>query len=152
MKPLHALPALLLLAITACAPTPPPPARVVGQLQAVPGLNPSASGKPLPLRVRMYELKAPGTFQNADFFSLWDKAQGTLGADLTGSEEWVVQPGSTLTLDRQLDPATRHVGVIAAYRDINGSTWRKLVAVPPNQTTRLSIQLGATALNVSAGP
>ncbi|PWV64789.1 type VI secretion system lipoprotein TssJ [Plasticicumulans acidivorans] len=152
MKVRHGLLALICLAVAACAgaPPPPPPARVVGDIQASATLNPAPNGQALPLRLRLYELRSPTAFQNRDFFSLWDKAQATLGVDLVGTEEYVVQPGATLHFERQLDGQTHQVGFIAAYRDINGAIWRQVVEIRPNTTQTLNVQLGAKALSVTA--
>lgn len=38
-------------------------------------LNPDLNGRPSPIVVRLFELKHPVTFENADFFSLYERAK-----------------------------------------------------------------------------
>ncbi len=149
----HGLSALgLLVLLGACAaPAPPPPTRISGQIEAATPLNPGPGGGSLPLRVRLYELKNPGTFQSADFFSVWDNPQAKLGADLLGTEDYALQAGARQPFERTLDPQARYVGFVAAYRDLNGAVWRQSLAVPANQTTRLRVQAGTKTLSVGAG-
>jgi len=149
----HGILALGLLALLgACAaPAPPPPTRIAGRIEAATPLNPGPDGGSLPLRVRLYELKNPGLFQSADFFSVWDNAPAKLGADLLGTEDYTLHAGAQQPFERTLDPQTRYVGFVAAYRDLNGAVWRQSAPVPANQTTRLRVQAGTKTLTVGTG-
>ena len=82
-----------MLLIAGCGTSPPKPAKVNGTIQAAASLNPSVSARPSPLRMRVYELKSAAAFNQADFMSLYQSDQATLGADLTGREEFILQPG-----------------------------------------------------------
>ncbi|HEK1683855.1 type VI secretion system lipoprotein TssJ [Pseudomonas sp. MH2] len=98
---------------------------------AAAGLNPGADGTPAPVRVRIYELKNAAAFERADYFALAERAQATLGADLIDQDEVLLQPGRQLQLDRPLNPATRQVGLVVGYREIDRAQWRSVLAVPP---------------------
>lgn len=98
---------------------------------AAPGLNPGASGTPAPVRVRLYELKNSAAFARADFFALAERAQATLGADLIDQDEVLLQPGEQLRIERPLDPATRQVGLVVGYREVDQAQWRSVLPVPP---------------------
>jgi type VI secretion system protein VasD len=98
---------------------------------AAAGLNPGATGHPAPVRVRLYELKNGAAFARADYFALAERAQATLGADLIDQDEVLLQPGEQLRLERALDPATRQVGLVVGYREIDQAQWRSLLPVPP---------------------
>ncbi|EJO93358.1 hypothetical protein A471_14206 [Ectopseudomonas mendocina DLHK] len=143
---------MLALLLTACASEPPPPAPTVVrlQLQATTDLNPSGSGQPAPVRVRLYELKSGAIFSRADYFSLVEAANATLGSDLVEQDELLIQPGEQLILDRTLDEQSRLLGFVVAYRDLDDSVWRQLVNIPPHQTSILNVSLSARA--VSAVP
>lgn len=140
--------------LAACQSTPPPPPPTIVQLtvEAAADVNPDAAGRPSPVLVRVYELTSPAGFAGADFFQLFEQDQAVLGADLVARDDLTLEPGETQTLTKEIDPRTQFLGIMAAYRDIDGSVWRATVAVPPNQTTAVTATIGATAVNVSAAP
>lgn len=144
---------ILTLALLAagCAKEPPPPARLVATVAAAADLNPDSSGRPSPLVLKLYQLKAPGGFNGADFFTLHDQPEKVLAADLLGSEQLVLKPGQQLTLERELDPNTRQVGLLAAFRDIDHAMWRQSVTIVPHQVNRVRIELGGTTLTAHPG-
>ena len=45
--------------------------------------------------------------------------------------------GADLPYRAEFDPATRFVGVIAGYRDINQADWRALIEMPEKSITKL---------------
>lgn len=98
---------------------------------AAEGLNPGATGIPAPVRVRIFELKNTAAFARADYFSLADRAQATLAADLIDQYEVLLHPGEQLRLERPLDPATRHIGLVVGYREVDQAQWRSVLPVPP---------------------
>ncbi len=138
--------AALLLSACASSEPPPPPTRVLLQFQASADLNPSASGQPAPVRIRLFELKSGAAFNRADYFSLVESPQATLAADLVEQDELLLQPGDRQALERTLDAATRLLGIVVAYRDLDSAVWRQLVTVPANQESRFDIALGARAV------
>ena len=152
------MPRIVLLAmallLTACAsdPEPPAPTIVVLQFQAAANLNPSPDGQAAPVRVRLYELKSGAAFSRADYFSLVDAANATLSSDLLEQDELLIQPGQQLTVERQLDEQSRLLGFVVAYRQLDSAVWRQLVDIPSNQTSQLSINLGATAISAVPTP
>ncbi|WP_447795353.1 type VI secretion system lipoprotein TssJ [Pseudomonas farris] len=113
---------------------------------AIAGLNPGATGQPAPVRVRIFELKNAATFGRSDYFALAERAQATLGADLIDQDEVLIQPGQQLSLQRDLDPATRHIGVLVGYRELDQSLWRTVMNVPPRQYTEYQISLDVRAV------
>lgn len=144
--------ALVALAIASCAsqPSPPAPTRLIANFEAAADLNPDHNGRPSPLLVRIHELKAPGVFNSADFFSLYKEAGTVLAADRLRSEEMIIKPGERHHLEWTLEPDTRHIGLLAAYRDLDHAIWRALIDIPPHQTTTVTIELGRTAVAVGA--
>ncbi|MFK3974369.1 type VI secretion system lipoprotein TssJ [Pseudomonas sp. NPDC087358] len=114
---------------------------------AVTGLNPGASGQPAPVRVRIYELKNTASFMRADYFALAERAQVTLGADLIEQDEVLLQPGQHLTLNRDLNPATRQIGLVVGYREIDQARWRSVLAVVPRQASEFQVALEARSVS-----
>ena len=56
-------------------------------------VNPDLHGRPSPVVVRLFELKHPVAFENADFFSLYERGKESLAPDLVTSEELELRPG-----------------------------------------------------------
>lgn len=99
-------------------------------LAASADVNPDANGRPSPVVVRIYQLRADGAFNGADFFALFDDDQKVLGAELISRDEFTLAPTDSRTIDVTVSGQTRYVGAIAAFRDIRNSQWRSLVAAP----------------------
>ena len=147
----HPLAALgVALILSACAAKPPPkPASVTGTVEASAQVNPSASKRPSPLLIRIYELKSVATFNAADFMSLYQRDQAELAADLVTKEEFVMSPGETKTFAKTLGADTRFLGVVAAYRDLEHAKWRSAVAVLPSQPQKMTVTAGELAVEAA---
>lgn len=139
---------LLVSTVTGCATKPPSPTEVTGTLQAAANVNPSASKRPSPLMVRVYELKSVAAFNNADFISLYQRDQAELGTEMVGREEIILNPGDSRPINKLTASETRFVGVFAAYRDLDHAKWRGVVAIQPGQKQRILIN--AEELSISA--
>ena len=131
---------------------PPPPTKVSGSVQAADDLNPSVSKRPSPLRLRVYELRSPTPFNQADFMALYQSDQVTLGPDMMGRDELVMQPGETRPYAKVLAAETRFIGVFALYRDLEHATWRAVVPVVPGQAQQLLIRADSLAISASVRP
>jgi type VI secretion system protein VasD len=115
-------------------------------VQASADINPSVSGRPSPLLIRVYELKAPTAFNNADFVSLYQNDQATLGTELVARDEFSLNPGDSRPLDKIVSPDTRFIGVFAAYRDLDRAKWRSVVPVQAGRKQRFVISAGSSSI------
>ncbi|AOB30019.1 hypothetical protein AKI39_03935 [Bordetella sp. H567] len=106
-------------------------------LSADPQVNPDTNQRPSPIQVTVYELKSPGTFQSRDYFSLQADPQAALGKDLLNSDQVIVKPGETQTVERPGNPEARVVGIVAGYRDLEHSQWRLVIPLPEAQNTNI---------------
>lgn len=147
--------ALALVLLGACSKDAPAPASADHEspgvslyFSAAAGLNPGADGTPAPVRVRVYELKNAAAFERADYFALAERAQATLGADLVDQDEVLLQPGRQLQLDRPLNPATRLVGLVVGYREVDRAQWRSVLPVPPHDY-QISLDVSAVRSTVA---
>lgn len=143
---------VLLLALGSCAkPPPPPPKPTILRISLAvdPKANPDASGRASPVVVRLLELKSLAAFQSADFFSLFDRERESLGNDLVAKEELILQPGDSRQFQRELQPDTRFLAVLAAYRDIERSRWRASIPVMLNETTPVTISLRERDISIT---
>ncbi|MBC3949939.1 MULTISPECIES: type VI secretion system lipoprotein TssJ [Pseudomonas] len=155
-----AVAALFIMLLTSCAKDAAPPADATQRandanaltlnFQAIAGLNPGASGQPAPVRVRIFELKNTANFTRADYFGLVERAPATLGPDLIDQDEVLLQPGEQLSIKRSLDPATRHVGLVVGYREIDQAQWRAVLDVAPGQRREYQISLDVRAIRTDA--
>lgn len=130
-------------------PAEPLPAKLDLATVVAPDVNPDVDGRPSPLLVRVYALRAKDGFSSADFFALFERDEQVLAGDLAKREEFILQPGQTQTLPREYAPDITHIGVMAAYRDVERSTWRGLIALPPGADGVLAISAGANAIALS---
>jgi type VI secretion system VasD/TssJ family lipoprotein len=82
------------------------------------------------LALRVYVLRDDQAFQRASFDSLYDNDEATLGAALLRRESLHLRPGETRELVLALDGPARLVAVFAAYRELERSQWRTVLALP----------------------
>ncbi|RMR55136.1 type VI secretion system lipoprotein TssJ [Pseudomonas cichorii] len=111
------------------------------KLTASDRLNPDLNGRPSPIVVRLFELKHPVAFENADFFSLYERAKESLAPDMVTSEELELRPGETVELKLTVGEGSRYVGVLAAYRDLPETRWRYTLQVTPLALTDAELVL-----------
>ena len=116
------------------------------KLTASDQLNPDLNGRPSPIVVQLFELKHPVSFENADFFSLYERAKESLAPDLVTSEELELRPGQTVQLKLSVEPGSRYVGVLAAYRDLPQSQWRYVVPLTAMALTESNLVLDQSGI------
>lgn len=124
------------------------PTHLDAKIEASSKVNPDDTGRASPIVLRIYELKSADTFQNTDFFSLYDKESATLGQDMNGREEVELQPGGSKTVKREVQPDTQYIGVMAAYRDIDQAHWRATYKLSPHKTNSVTIKLGRDSVSI----
>lgn len=140
-------------------PPPPPPTQVrpqpvpvKGTITAAADLNPSATQRPSPLVLRIYELRSDAAFSKADFIALYQSEQATLGPDLVLKDEFVVSPGETRPYERTLSIETRYLAVFGAYRNVERAVWRVITAVPAGKALKLALRAESQALTLTLQP
>ena len=120
------------------------------KLTASDQLNPDLNGRPSPIVVRLIELKHPVAFENADFFSLYERAKESLSPDMVASEELELRPGETVELKLSVEEGSRYVGVLAAYRDISEAQWRYVVQLTPVELTEADLTLDQAGIRTTS--
>ncbi|PAU51337.1 type VI secretion system-associated lipoprotein [Pseudomonas sp. PIC25] len=111
------------------------------QLAGSERLNPDLNGRPSPIVVRLIELKHPVAFENADFFSLYQRPKEALSPDLVTQEELELRPGETRELKLTTQEGSRYVGVLAAYRDLPEANWRFVIPIEAKALNRAELSL-----------
>lgn len=110
-------------------------------LQGGDRLNPDLNGRPSPIVIRLLELKHPVAFENADFFSLYQRPKEALSPDLVIQEELELRPGEQRDLKLFVRKGSRYVGVLAAYRDLPESNWRFVIPLEQKAQNRIGLGL-----------
>jgi type VI secretion system protein VasD len=137
------------LALCACVSvgSKPKVATVKLQIIAAGDVNPTADGRPSSLVLRIYQLKADTKFTGAEFFDLFEKQDEILAGELLASQELNLGPGETRELELEVSAEAKHIGVIAAYRDIRNAEWRAVADAPTkglmNQVKKDAIMIRA---------
>lgn len=121
-------------------------------LSASDQINPDLNGRPSPVVIRLLELKHPVAFENADFFSLYQRAKESLAQDLVVSEELELRPGETLALKLTVETGSRYVGVLAAYRDLPQTQWRYVVPITAQALTQAHLLLDQSGIHLAQQP
>lgn len=116
------------------------------KLTASDQLNPDLNGRPSPIVVQLFELKHPVSFENADFFSLYERAKQTMAPDMVASEEMELRPGETVELKLSVEEGSRYVGVLAAYRDLADTQWRYTLQVAALDVTHADLTLDQSGI------
>lgn len=115
-------------------------------LTASESLNPDLHGRPSPVVVHLLELRHPVAFEHADFFSLYSRAEQALPKDWVNGEELELRPGKQLALKLSVEPDSRYVGVLAAYRDLPHVQWRLVLPLAQQRLTRVDLMLDESGI------
>lgn len=103
-----------------------------------------------PAQVKVYYLSDASAFQNADFFAVFNQPEATLGEALISVDTFQLTPGNTVT-DAQSFPAAAPtptaIGVVAAFRDINGA-FLKVKPLAPNAPNPVQVTLSGNTVTL----
>lgn len=123
----------LSLALAACSTAPARPEQMKLDLSIRAGdtVNPDDKGRASPVLIRLYELKTPTTFEQADYYSLESSDRTLLTQDLLARDEFILRPGEFQNVERKLNPDTQALGFLVGYRELGKATWRSVYKLPP---------------------
>jgi type VI secretion system protein VasD len=143
--------AVVLLASRCSSSPPPPPPPPVLTLNVIGGSdqNPDSSGQAAPVAVRLFQLSDPAKFERSDVFALTEHEQQTLGPESHGSEEFVLRPGESRTLTRELKKGVQFVGIAVLFRDIDEAHWRVVSPVAASGPTKLTLKINGLNANLA---
>ena len=127
------------------------PPKVVIRIKTDSDVNPDRTGRASPIVLRIYELKSDDIFNNADFFALYEEDATIRGDDMNAREEMEIPPDELIEIEKELDMEVRHIGVMAAYRELDNAVWRGSIDTPPDETTYIDITVGRLTLSVDEG-
>lgn len=140
----------LALVLSGCSAQSMPCASLQVVLEASNDVNPDASGRPSPIVVRIYQLANAEAFDRAGFFELYDQDRQILGASLLARSEITLLPGAEKIIGQPLNPKTRVVAIVGAYRDIDHAEWRREFPVSGLASHGIAVDLRRTAIHAEA--
>lgn len=137
-------------ALAGCGAPKPVVTPVVLNLVGGSDVNPDTRGRASPLAVRVYALKTAAPFDAADFFSLFEKDQATLGAELVQREEALLRPGESRKLEFKLPGDAKALAFLGAYRDLERARWREVRPLQPGTPVAWQVTFGARQISIDA--
>lgn len=146
---------VLSLLLNGCAkkktpPPPPPPQPTIidAVLTGSDELNPDINGRASPIVARVYQLKATGSFDLADFDSLYADDKNVLSDDLITKDEYHLSPGETISYKKKPVEDAHYLAIIGAYRNLNNAVWKKTIRIPARETSSLDIQFNRLHIDI----
>lgn len=132
------------------SPPKPEPSPTVIQLDitADAGVNADRHGRAMPIVVRVYLLQTKAAFDNADFFSLFERDDEVLGAAKVIREEITLLPNQAFSTELHPQGPSQFLAVFAAYREVNKVRWRATALIPQHTTTAYSIQVSQSGIAI----
>ena len=129
-------------------PPPPEPTRVIIEFETTGDINPNSEGRASPLYLRIYQLKAYTVFENADFFSLFDKDDQILARELVAKEEILLKPNEKRTVFYEVADDTSAIGLLGLFMDYENDRWKAVAGVQPNKTTVIRTHVSQAGLSI----
>jgi type VI secretion system VasD/TssJ family lipoprotein len=83
-----------------------------------------------PIAFKVVQLRDDSLLLSADYQSIQDDLQGSLGQNYVSHEDYVLVPGQFKFVDFiDINPKTRFIAIIADYNDIENATWKVVIKV-----------------------
>jgi type VI secretion system protein VasD len=90
-------------------------------------LNSGNDGKPLPVVVRVYQLKDAKALETATYIQLLEGDRERLKTDLLSTYEATLAPDAAVKLSEPMQDDAKFVGVVAFFRDPAHAQWQVVV-------------------------
>jgi type VI secretion system protein VasD len=118
---------MILFFLTSCSlfETSKRPIKLDIDLSLADAVNLDGIGRASPTQVWIFELKSVKTFNSGDYFALTSADGKTpMDADVVARDEFILRPSDIKSINRNINPETKYIGVIVGYRDLPNSVWR----------------------------
>jgi type VI secretion system protein VasD len=116
--------------VTVVAPPPPVKAKATVTIRTTADTNPDDNGRPSPVVVRLYQLRADGAFRDADFGALSRQDQTALGQDLLRRTDYTLTPGSRRQVEFELPEQAGALCAVAEFQRLDQAVWRACLPLP----------------------
>lgn len=130
-----------------------PDRRIRWQLHASSSLNATDNGQPLGLVTRIFKLRNPDSFlqAQADVFGDPAREKQALGDDLVAVREVQLVPGQHHEATDKVPRDVPYIGIVALYRRPAAGRWRYAFKAADAELGGLSLGAHACALSVQSG-
>ena len=135
---------ILMMLLTACNHLLVPKIKI--SFEAAKYLNTDPDGKPSPLLVEVYELRAAYPFQQVSYQSLQNDPAATLGNSLLDKRSWVIRPDEIRTWQKTLSPDIKFIGITAGYRAQSKSKWKQLIRIDNKRSKTVKLTLASQGI------
>jgi len=160
----YTLAGLFTALVLGCSSTPsepqaPQPMKVSGTMSATTILNPDLKGGYRPLNVKVFYLKSNAAFSKASFTDIYKHTDQVLGPDILHITSHQLLPGQSLRLSESVQPGLKYIGVVGAFRNLEGANWKDIKAIPlrcddcegPGLWSPISIKAERLAISLDLG-
>jgi len=128
---------------------PPEPITVDLTISTSENLNPDIEKRASPIVIRVYQLTQIDTFNNSDFFALYEDDKSILAKDLKLREELEIKPNQSHIRPLDVDSASKYIAVLAAFRDLDKAQWKSFIEIDPLNPPPLKIELEEFKVSIS---
>lgn len=111
-------------------------------------VNPDDEGRASPIVIRLFELKNLGTYNQSDFYGLFENYKSVLGSDLLASEQIHLKPGEIRTIKHDTVPGTQYIAVVAAFRNIDQAVWKNSIAISAGNSAQIMLFVDKLAISL----
>ncbi|MCW8857975.1 MAG: type VI secretion system lipoprotein TssJ [Kangiella sp.] len=103
-------------------------------------VNPDELGRSSPIVLRLYELKKEVATDGLDFFSVYDQTGSEFEAAVSSMKEFQVNPGQAIVQTILTDVSTKHLMIVAAFKDIDNSQWKVMHDLEESDELTIAIE------------
>lgn len=112
-------------------------------------LNLDDGGSPLPVIVRVYQLKGKEKIEGADFISLWKDDQKMLEGELLDRQEITLLPDTQVEVKIDPKEGSEYLALMALFRKPQGNGWREIIPLKGKKVR--SVEISVEEQTVKAG-
>lgn len=139
-----------LSALGACAALKPTPeTKLIVKIVADASINPSPTGVPSPIQLRVYTLRADTNFVQSDSQALYGNDAAVLGTDMLSKREFVLAPSGEEGFTAVVPAEATVFAVVAGYREMDLAQWRVTAPIAFNQTNTITVSVQEFGVTMS---
>lgn len=112
-------------------------------------LNVDDGGDPLPVLVRIYQLKGKEKIEGADFISLWKGDQAILEGDLLDRQEITLLPDTQVVIKVDPKKEAEYLALMVLFRKPQGNGWREIIPLKGKKVRSVEISVEEQAVKIS---